>query len=80
MIKCCKFKCNPFKITKKCSRQQCINKYREYFYERLEVDPGFKRAVHALKGRRLACWSKPLPCHGDVIVEYLENLDGGEQR
>lgn len=28
--------------------------------------------LEPLRGCRLACWCHPLPCHGDVIVELLE--------
>lgn len=28
--------------------------------------------LEPLRGKRLACWCHPLPCHGDVIVELLE--------
>lgn len=47
--------------------------YKEYFYNRLKTDPQFKEATHLLKGLRLGCFCKPGPCHGDIIVEYLEN-------
>jgi hypothetical protein len=29
--------------------------------------------LEPLRGKRLACWCAPLPCHGDVIVEWLES-------
>jgi hypothetical protein len=46
--------------------------YRDYFYSRLAKDPDFKRNVEKLRGKVLGCFCKPKPCHGDVIVEYLE--------
>ena len=64
---------NPFKITKTCSREECIAKYEKYFVETLLKDIG------ELKGaRRLGCWckkpNKVVACHGDVIKKYLENV------
>ena len=55
--------------------QKAVYAYEKYFYERLESDPEFKAAVHMLWGNTLGCWCKPLPCHGDVIAEYLNSLE-----
>lgn len=65
---------NPFKIDTKegITRERSIELYKEYFYARLKNESEFKEAVLKLKGKRLGCWCKPLPCHGDIIVEYLE--------
>jgi len=63
---------NPFRIGKNCSRKQSLKKYRKYFYNRIKTDKKFRWAVESLKGHILACWCKPLPCHGDIIGEYLE--------
>jgi hypothetical protein len=30
--------------------------------------------LHELKGKRLGCFCKPHPCHGDVLVELVNNL------
>ena len=35
----------------------------------------FRQRIHALKGKRLGCFCKPYPCHGDIIKEYLDTLD-----
>lgn len=67
---------NPFRLIDHWNdRDMVIELYRVYFYKRLELDPKFKEAVHALKGQVLGCWCKPKACHGDVIVEYLEGID-----
>lgn len=29
--------------------------------------------LESLRGHRLACWCAPLPCHGDVILEWLDS-------
>jgi hypothetical protein len=36
-------------------------------------DRQFFTRVLDLYGKRLGCFCKPKPCHGDVIVEWLEN-------
>jgi hypothetical protein len=68
---------NPFSIGRDGSREEVIERYRAYFLERVARDERFARAVEGLRGRVLGCWCRPLACHGDVIVEYLER--GGER-
>jgi hypothetical protein len=65
---------NPFPLEDKSGRGSTLEKYKEYFYKRIQTDPQFREKVHALKGKRLGCFCKPHPCHGDIIAEYLELL------
>lgn len=66
---------NFFIIGKDGTREEVITEYKTYFYKRLKNDPPFKRLVESLKGKTLGCWCTPLPCHGDVIIKYLEGLE-----
>ena len=71
---------NPFSIGRDGNREQVIEKYRAYFLEKIKNNERFRKAVEGLRGKVIACWCKPLACHGDVIVEYLrvvEYLRGG---
>lgn len=65
---------NKYIIGKDGTRKECIEKYRIWFYKRLKK-PRFKRAVEALRGKRIGCTCKPLACHGDIIVEWLERQE-----
>lgn len=56
-------------------RNRVVEKYREYFYNKINTDPEFYLAVMQLKGKRLGCFCAPKRCHGDVIVEYLNTVD-----
>lgn len=67
---------NPFIIGKNGTREEVIEKYKHYFYKKIATDEGFKSRVLRLYGKTLGCFCKPLACHGDIIVEYLENLTG----
>lgn len=70
---------NPFKLDEdggSYTREESIDKYRDWFKDKIENDEQFKEAVHELKGKTLGCWCKPQPCHGDVIADYLNNLGG----
>lgn len=51
------------------ARPHVLHHYRIHLLDRLRSDPGF---LEPLRGKVLGCWCKPLPCHGDVIVELLE--------
>ena len=63
---------NPFEIGKDGTREEAIKKFREYFNKRIHDDPEYKQRILDLKGKHLGCFCKPLACHGDVIVEWLE--------
>jgi len=65
---------NPFILALGEKRGSSIEKYKVYFYEKLNTDAEFKKRIHELKGKILGCFCKPYPCHGDVIAEYLETI------
>lgn len=70
---------NPFKTPNNRApdlneRYRLIKSFEEYFYRRLNHDLVFQARVIALDGLVLGCFCKPLPCHGDVIAEWL-NMD-----
>jgi len=68
---------NPFPIDHALDvgREDVIEKYRAYFYEEIVKNPEKRKQIIGLRGMRLGCHCKPLPCHGDVIAEYLNSLD-----
>jgi hypothetical protein len=65
---------NPFRLDEdggEYTRKESVQKYREWFKNKIQDDPDFREAVEGLRGETLGCWCKPKECHGDVIVEYL---------
>ena len=40
-------------------------------------DDNWRDELLALDGKRLGCWCKPDPCHGDAIVRVLEDVKAG---
>lgn len=61
---------NPFYIGTDGTREEVIEKYRQYI-----LGNGILLAdLPELKGKRLGCFCKPLACHGDVLVELVEGL------
>lgn len=59
---------NPYKIGKDGSRDEVIEKFRNYASLRLQKEPNW---LLPLKGKDLYCYCAPLACHGDVIKEML---------
>ena len=62
---------NPFFLKSESDRKKVIEQYKEYFYDRIERDDLFKVQIDNLKNKTLVCYCSPLPCHGDVIAEWL---------
>ena len=63
---------NPYKIGRDGTREEVIEKFRKYFMSKPELQ---QMVRDELQGERLGCYCKPLPCHGDVFVEYLDSLE-----
>jgi len=59
---------NPFVIGKDGTREEVIEKYRAYILKK----PELLACLVELKGKTLGCFCKPLPCHGDVLVELIK--------
>jgi hypothetical protein len=53
------------------TREEAIEKYREWIL----AQPHLLKKIKKLKGKTLGCFCKPLKCHGDVLVELIEELD-----
>ena len=64
---------NPFPLKKGEPRGSTLEKYKEYFHNKMLNDAEFKERILSLKGKTLGCFCKPNACHGDIIKEYLEN-------
>lgn len=58
---------NPFRIGKDGTRNEVIKKYREYLLSRQDL----LDSLDELKDKKLGCYCKPLACHGDVLVELI---------
>ena len=61
---------NKFVIGKDGDREEVIRKYREGIMNEREL----LSSLHELKGKVLGCFCKPKACHGDVLVELVNEL------
>jgi hypothetical protein len=63
---------NPFKINKETTRQQVLDKYKEYITNKLNENPKLITELLKLKGKKLGCWCYPEPCHGNILLELID--------
>lgn len=61
---------NPFVIGKDGSREQVIEKYRNWLMNQPAL---VEAAKQELKGKVLGCWCSPQACHGDVLAEIANS-------
>ena len=62
------------------TRDDAIKCYEEWIYggqraihARLQLErPTIEEIKQELRGKRLGCWCKPFPCHGDVLARIAE--------
>jgi hypothetical protein len=59
---------NPFRIGIHGDRNEVIEKFRELIKSQPHL---IELAREMLKGKVLGCFCKPLPCHGDIWCELL---------
>lgn len=59
---------NPFKMRSESERMHVIRRYAYYILDSKLLDD-----LHELKGKWLACWCHPKPCHGDVLKYLAEH-------
>lgn len=64
---------NPFSA-QTLGRLKAIELYHEHYLPAL-IEEGkiTMEYLQSLKGKRLGCHCKPQPCHGDKLVDIIEN-------
>ena len=69
---------NPFVEDRHGTREEVIKKYREWITQ--GEGKHLLKDLHELKGKRLGCWCKPFPCHGDILVGLIEGTINKRKR
>ena len=59
---------NPYRIGVDGTRGEVIEKYRDYILNNKELLDDLPE----LKGKILGCWCSPKRCHGEVLLELIE--------
>lgn len=67
---------NPYSIDRRrfISREEAVRRYEDYLRLSLSTGDVTIEDLSALKGKRLGCWCKPEPCHGDVLIKLIEEF------
>lgn len=65
---------NPFKIGKDGNREEVLYKYKTYIIERLKNNILLQHELITMKGKNLGCWCAPEPCHGNILLELIDNI------
>lgn len=58
---------NPFVIDVDGTREEVIAKYKAWILQQ----PDLLNDLHELEGKTLGCFCKPKDCHGDILVELI---------
>lgn len=59
---------NPFELGPDGTRAEVIEKYRTW----IQTQPELLSQISQLRGKVLGCWCSPQPCHGDILVELVQ--------
>jgi hypothetical protein len=65
---------NPFIIGIDGNRAEVIEQYKEYIYTMWDTETLTDEEILKLKGKRLGCFCKPAHCHGDILVQLVEDV------
>jgi hypothetical protein len=68
---------NPFQIDKPNkkrdgTREEVVARFRAWLCDQ----PELLASLPELRGHHLVCWCAPLPCHGDLLLEFANACDG----
>ncbi len=61
---------NPFIIGRDGTREEVVEKYRKW----VPTQEKIMNSLYKLYNKRLGCHCKPKACHGDVLVELINDL------
>lgn len=62
---------NPFKIKDYPNQDVCVL-YKTYIIDKIKKE-GLQKELESLRHKTLGCWCKPDKCHGDVLLELLND-------
>jgi hypothetical protein len=62
---------NPFVIGQDGSRAEVMAKYKNHIL----TTPSLLCSLVELEGKVLGCYCKPLPCHGDILIEIINSFN-----
>jgi len=58
---------------------ESIVRFGAWFRQRLANDLNLRQKLLELEGHELVCYCKPAPCHGDILINLIEEIKLGER-
>lgn len=62
---------NPFTIGKDGSREEVIEKHKNWILTQPEL---IQKVKTELRGKTLVCWCSPKSCHGDILLQIANSI------
>ena len=66
---------NPFTV-----KEYGIKKCLEMYEEKIRKTPELMLSINELEGMQLGCWCNPSPCHGDILIKLLMEINSEQKR
>jgi hypothetical protein len=63
---------NPYSSPRDGTPEEVVAQYRQWIL----AQPELLAALPDLGGKHLVCWCAPALCHGDVLLELLQSMEG----
>lgn len=70
---------NPFKIGKDGTRDEVIQKYKNYITEKIKTNNSLKLELVNMKNKNLGCWCAPERCHGYVLLDLIDEYTSSKK-
>jgi len=70
---------NPYQIGVDGTRHDVIQKFAYDFRVKWKLSPSFRDAILSCRRKTLICCCKPLDCHGDVILDFVNAYYGNNK-
>ena len=65
---------NPYVLKKYGGDRELVRKMYESYIRNRIVDENLQDELMKLDGKRLGCWCHPESCHGDILVQLIDEL------
>jgi hypothetical protein len=69
---------NPFRIGVHGTREECVQQFGKWITGDDRTARSLRHALDELRGKDLACWCPPGPCHGDILIEMANGRERKE--
>lgn len=65
---------NPYEIGRDGTRDEVVEKYRQFAIEHIHTSDLFVKDLEELRGKDLVCWCAPKLCHGHILLSLANTI------